>query len=1098
MIKKIIGYFIKNSLFANLLTIFVVIVGLLSILNVRRAAYRSVDFKEVHIYTEYPGASPKDVEINVTKPIEDKIKELTGIENYISSSVENFSSIKIKIDLEVNDYEKVKSDIRRAVDNVTNLPLSCKQPEVVEIKENEVHSPMTIVVSGDNLTKKELVEQTKVLKKKLLILPEVLRVDVPDMKDREIQIKLDLDKMNKFYISMDEVIAAIQNKNIEVTGGTLESFISEKTIITMSKFQDIHDVGDVIVRSNYDGNIIYLRDIAVMEDTFEKASAITRYNGKNGFAVEVYRKEKADIIKLSNKVTALVKEYNENKTNQNLSVEIIEDDSDITRNLLNIVYNNAIIGFILVLIILFIFMNFKNAFWSAMGIPFAVCFSFIFFPLLNITINSISLMGLVIMLGIIVDDAIIISETIYSKQLDKNNGINDIIKSISNIAPSVITAVITTIVAFLPILFWKSLEADFAREIPVVVIFILAGSLLEALFILPNHVIHKFTKPVKLLLGFIMGGLLSFLIIKKFLTFITNDIITVIFSILTGTGSAVLFMSLYKDQESNTKEKLFMKILKKGYESVIRFILRFRYAFVIIFISASVTIILILGITGNIKFDMFPDNDVLEFSITGKVKDYKSLNYTSKKVNEIENFLLDNYFGNSINSLGIKCGKQGYPEAFDISVTMLPKIDKCRYKADEIISRVRKKMEQAGCFTDIVIDKNIGNPNEGRDVEIQVIDNDDIRRKKITDEIIIYLNKLDKDVTAKNKKYKKTVFDIERSDNNKKDELVIKPKYLKNSKYGVTPLKIANAVRIAYDGYIVSDFITNEETINYRLILDEHYRRELKSFDKLMVLNNYHKLVRINDLIDIKEDKSDSSITHYNGDKTILISADLNEKIITPQELYANFNNDFKNIEYKYPGCRIILGGMAETSNKSLNGLLVALIIAVICVFFILILLFKSVFQPFIVMIAIPFGIVGVTVAFFFHGMTFSVFAILGIIGLSGVVVNNSLVMVDCINRLIKENPDKNILEIVIMGAGSRFRPILITTLTTVVGLLPTAYGIGGKNRMIIPVAMSMTWGLIFSTILTLLLIPSLYLILNDIKRVNLKLFNRIPNNLKN
>jgi multidrug efflux pump subunit AcrB len=949
---------------------------------------------------------------------------------------------------------------------------------------------MNIGIFSESLNQHQLIKITKDLKTKILTIPYISKVEIPELRDREIHIKLDLEKLDTYYISLDEIINKIKGRNIEITGGTIESYTLEKTIITLSKFKDITDVQNVIIRGNYDGNKIYLKDIATIEDRFEKPFVIKRYNGKNGLSIKIFKKESADIIKTTDMVYSLLDNFKKANKSKNIFIEIINDNSMKTKDLLKIVNNNAIFGFIFVIIILFFFMNFKNALWTAMGIPTALCFAFIFFPYLGITINSISLMGIIIMLGIVVDDAIIISENIYRYNLGEKNENSNAVNAISEVAPAVITSVLTTIVAFLPILFWKSLEAKFAIEIPIVVIFILIGSIFEAFLILPNHLAHNFSNKLKIIIGFIFGTLISFITIKTlFNTILTNIIIQFFISSFFGIITSLIFLFFYHDieKEKQFKERKIITILKKHYSFILNIILRYRYLTLILFISVSFSIIILLGKTEKIKFEMYPDNDIQEFLISGNIKNNISLKYTSDTVLKLEHSIINNYYNKNFKSIISTCGSRGHPEYFSINVILNLETSKRKNTVDEIIQEIRKKMVNMNEFTNINIIKDTGSPDWGRDLELQIIGDDDIKRRELTSIVFNFLAEQNSKIIKEKKKspnLNNVIYDIERSDNFIKNELILIPKYNQNSRYGISPLTIANAIRIAYDGFIITDFKTNEEIINYRLIADDKYRDEINTIKKLKVSSNNNKLIPVDNLVNIKEKKSEISIFHYNGVRNTLVSADLDTKLISLQEIYSELNNKIKQFELEYPGLLIIIKGSVEVTNDSMNGLINTLLIALMLIAFILIFLFKSFLQPLIVLIAIPFAVFGVIITFFFHGMTLGIMAILGIIGLCGVVVNDSLVLVEYINRQIKNNPDKSIIELVKKGAITRFRPIILTTLTTVAGLFPTVYGLGGKNKMIIPVAMSMSWGLIFATVLTLILIPCLYLIIYDIKNI--------------
>ncbi|MBU1077461.1 MAG: efflux RND transporter permease subunit, partial [Spirochaetes bacterium] len=476
------------------------------------------------------------------------------------------------------------------------------------------------------------------------------------------------------------------------------------------------------------------------------------------------------------------------------------------------------------------------------------------------------------------------------------------------------------------------------------------------------------------------------------------------------------------------------------------------------------------GLFFKMKFQMFPDIDTKFFYIHGKINRIKSLEFTSDKVKLLEEFILKKYDKKTLQSLVSYSGAKGYPENYSILFYLKPASLR-DITSDQIIETMRKKMEEMNIFTNIYIEKDTGGPPTGRALVIDIVGNDNDKRKELTARIKDHLHEL------------KGVHDIQSTDVDLKKEIKVYPGYEKIARLGVTAVGIAQIIKIAYEGLIVTDIQTPEEMIEYRIMLADEYRRKLSTLDRLKVLNNQHKLIPILQMVNMDETDAPTVILHYNGDRTTTISADVDAKIITPKEIYLKLKNDFKNFEIENPGFQLNFGGEAKESIKSLTSIYHAIMIAVAGIFLILILLFKSFSQPIIVLMTIPFGFIGVYLAFLAHGMILGVMALLGVTGLSGVVVNDSLVMVEHINMLKKKNPKKEPKQLIVNGAVTRLRPILVTTITTVAGLFPTAYGLSGKDYMLVPATMAISWGLIFATTLTLFLIPCLYHIEMDTRK---------------
>jgi multidrug efflux pump subunit AcrB len=1024
-LKKLIRYFIRKSLFVTLITFFVITAGIINLRTIKKEGVPQVDQKLLRITTLYPGASPEDVELNVTIPIEDALKGVDGIDKYDSVSAENYSKIWVHLDKDAANPEKIKADIRSAVDSVSDLPKEVKdRPNIWEWKISNMGILQMGVFSG-TLPEKQLRVRANDLKKKILALPRVSKNYEGGIRDREIHIKLNLKKLNEYHIAFEEVVQAIKANNIQISGGMLESYNAEKAIVTFAKFKGLFDVENIIVRSTFEGDRILLKDIAQIVETFEEELVKFRFNGKNGMMINAVKKQSADIIKTVSAIKKCVADYKKSLKDEDIDFAYLWDMSEETITRLTIVQRNAIIGFVFVVITLLLFLNLRNAFWTALGIPFSFCFAVLFFPLFDVTINSVTLLAVVVVLGMIVDDAIIITENIYRHRIEGELPLQAGINATEEVVYPVISTILTTIVAFLPIIFIAGMIGDFAKTIPIVVALALIGSLIEALFLLPNHV-TRFSK-----------------------------------------GRT----------EKTIGEKKFIAYFKEKYGKFLYTALRYRYLVIGIFLLLSGFTLYLVQY--HMKFEMFPDADANTFWVYGKTKEIKSLEYTSDKIKELESFILESYDRKSLRSFLAEIGSGGYPENFNIVFYLNPPAQR-DITADGVIIDLRKKIEEMDVFSNIHFEKDTGGPPTGRGLEIQVIGNEAARRKDISNSIVKYLEGTG------------GVFDIDRTDEERRKELKIIPNRERIAKYGVTAYNIAAAIKIAYNGLTVTDMLEENEKINYRIMLDDKSRSRITTLDRLKTMNKQGKLIPISQMVTVKEGLTSTHIRHYNSDKSTVIMADVNSKVITPSEIYSKIKEDFKYFAAGNPGFQLVLGGEAEESVETLESMLRSLYIAIAGIAFILILLFRSILQPVMVMFAIPFGLIGVVFAFYAHGMTLSVMGLLGMIGLSGVVVNDSLVMVEFMNMLKKKNPGRNILDIARDGAVMRLRPILLTTITTCASVFPTAYGLGGTDIMIRPSTLSLFWGLIFATTLTLILIPCLYVIEYTLKETVKQLLQKI------
>ena len=491
--KNVIRFFAKNLTLSNLNAILLILMGVFAYLTINRDINPKVDFGRIEITTFFPGASPEDVEINVTNKIEKELLSVTGIKKFRSTSRENQSYVQIWIDPDISNQEKVKSDIRRAVDGISDLPAELeKQPFIHE--ENSGMFPIIEVGLYGDVPYKQLRELAKGFEKKLKRISGVSRLRSFGMRDREIKIEVNPEKLKQYYISLESIVGAIRTRNVRSSGGHFASYMDKKNVVTLSQFKNPMEVKEVLVKANLEGFDLRVKNLAKVKDDFKKEKVLSRMNGKPAISFVVQKGENADIVYTVDRIRELVAEE-EKYLPPKVKFTFSDDLSRTVKNRFNIVKSNGIMGLILVIIVLSFFLNFRSSIWVAMGIPITIFGVVFLLKVIGYSLDAIGITSFVVVIGIIVDDAIIISENIYRhfEELGKSP-LDAAVDGLSEVAAPVLTTILTTLVAFAPMFFMKGLMGKFMFVIPLVITFALVISLLEAFFILPAHLVPGLKK----------------------------------------------------------------------------------------------------------------------------------------------------------------------------------------------------------------------------------------------------------------------------------------------------------------------------------------------------------------------------------------------------------------------------------------------------------------------------------------------------------------------------------------------------------------------------------------------------------------------------
>jgi len=1030
--EKVFRFFAERHLIATVFTLMIFLIGFSVSLTMKRDFLPVVNLSIVSIVTVYPGASPQDVELNITNPIEDAINEITGIEKTTSLSAEGMSTVTITLDQNFTDDEsdKVASEIKDAVGRIDDFPLDLRNKPIVKNLRSSEIPILDVGLSSHTMTYRELREFAKSFEKKLKNLQGVARFNRYGFRDREVHIDILPDLMRQYRIPLSSIVRSIKNRNISETSGSIETYATGEDIVTLGQFKSPLDVKKVVVQATFGGPAITLDKISQIKDTFEDESIIPRINAKSVIYYSIYKKESSDIVRTTNMIKEFI-EKEKKKGNMKANVLLANDTSRYVDAGYSVVINNGIMGLLIVVILLSVFLRFRISMWVALGIPISILAAISLIPQFGYSMNVISLSALILVLGIIVDDAIIISESIYKRWEDGEEPVDAAVNGIKSVFWPVVTTVFTTCLAFLPMFLIPGTTGKFIFVIPLVITLSVIISLAEGVIALPAHIAISLKK-IKI----------------------------------------------------RTKSE----VSTKGYDWFKDFLIRalkFRYLLIGGFVILLVGSIILAAFKMEVIF--FPDTGADSFSIFIETPVGTPLKTTSDRVKKIEDILLK-HDKKEITSFSTLIGKKreelrqqhyGY-----IRVNLSPNSER-KNSAQNIADALRKQTSRLKGFINIIYDIQAAGPRPKKPISIRLEGDDNKERKRFANDLIDLLKK------------QKGIVDITRDDTKGKKQVQLILNYKLLARAGLSVSDVSTTLRTAFKGEDVTRVQYADEEVYFVVKMAKKSGSGTKNIlNKVFIPNKNGQFIPLNRLAAFKTVDGPAAMRHYNGERTITVEASVEKTITSVKKVNALIKNKFKNGEV-YKGITYRIAGSAVNVSDSMKQFLITFVIAILGIYFLLLILFNSPLQPFLVMGAIPFGLTGVILAFAIHNEPLSFMAFLGIVGLSGVVVNDSLVLVHQINALKKKYIDKTIIEIVAQGSADRLRAVLITTITTASGVLPLAYGIGGVDPINAPMALALGWGLLFATPLTLILVPCFYCISNDFSEAAGHFKNKIALSLK-
>jgi multidrug efflux pump subunit AcrB len=1005
---QIARFFLDRPVVANLLTLIIIVVGVSAIFQARRAMYPPVNFDIIKITTTYPGASVEEIETKVTEKIEEEILKVSNIEKIKSSSIEGMSLIYVFIDPDADNIDRVKDEVQQAVDRVPDLPRDMDdRPLLDEMRSSNI---VIVEVAVHGASERDRRTAAKALKDEFIEIPGVKSVELSGYRRREVIILAETAALQDKYIALSDIVQALQARNIRTSAGNLEG-ASEQKIVTFSEFEDPADVANVVVRSNFTGQQVLIGEIATIRDGFAEHDILPRTAGQPSINLLVRAQASGDVITISENVVTMIEEFRE-RAPPGVEIGIVTDFSRYAKSLLDIVTNNAVIGFCFVLITLSLLLNRYIALWTAAGIPLAIFGAFALFPFFGIDINFLTLLTFILVLGMLVDDAIVIAERISWHREQGMDPHAASLQGLRDVFWPVCATIATTILAFLPIFAMQGITGKFMWTMPVVIILVLGMSLLEASLLLPCHIAQVPRTPPKRVKWF-----------------------------LWTQGKA---------------------------EQLIRMGVRYRGRTLAVF--AGFLVIAGILLTTHMKFMLFPYDDIDMFYVIAELPAGTPLETTARRLEAVENIVATIPETELINfstrvgthDTDVYGASSGRHENWGmVSVYLLPAIERDR-ASEEIMGELEAELSKLEGFDRLYLEKFNDGPPIGKPITVSVVSDIDSQRRGMANDIL----KLLQDTPG--------VLDLDMSEQTGIAELRMRPRHDRLAKSGVTVQQLSTVLRTAYAGVVATEITRNGEEIDFRVRLSDADRRDRSKLAQLYIPNRAQQLIAMGQLVETESSEGLDVMRHYNGRRSITITGDIDSNILTAWEINERIRDQFGPEAERNPTLRLIFGGEEQATQESMQSLFRAFGIALLGIYCVLVLLFQSFTLPFLIMSAIPFGLAGVVVVFFIADLPISFLATIGSLGLIGVLVNDSLIMVSHLQDLRKTKGELSIEEI-IQGAKDRLRPVLLTTITTVCGLLPTIFGIGGYEPFVVPIVLAIAGGLIFATPITLILVPTIY-----------------------
>jgi multidrug efflux pump subunit AcrB len=1026
--RGIINYFIKNSFAANAIMIGLLIIGIISGLQMKSTFFPDIPDRIIFVQTVLPGASPEEIEEGIINKIEEKLKGITGIEQITSVSNENTGSVTIEVKKKADAYIVVE-DVKNAVNSIPSFPAGMEPPKVF-VNENLGFAISFAISGAENLQK--LKEVARKAEDDLLAMDGISKVRLSGFPDEEIVVECRERDLRAYQLTFAEISAAVRAANIDITGGKVKAAEEEILLRARQKEYYANDLRNIVVKKDANGGKIYLHQVADVRDQWVEDNPSRSFlDGAPSVVINISNTPKTeDMITITDMVKSYVADFNERE--DLLEATVVRDGSITLKQRINLLTENGLLGFALVIVLLAMFLHWRIAFWVALAIP--ICFGgmFIFANYLDVTINVVSLFGMIVVIGILVDDGIVIAENIYQKYEKGYSRVRAAVEGTLEVLPAIFTAIITTIIAFSAFFFIDGTLGDFFVEMSIVVIFSLVFSLIEGAIILPTHVAHS-----------------------KALSKKNED----------EPKGALSRLRLFFD-------RLMDGLRDKVYAPVLKFTLYNK------FLSIAFMVCLLMltfgAINGGlIKGTFFPNIERDNVSINLKMPSGTNPDITMQWLQHIEqsawraNDSLTQQFFNGekqpIERIERNLGPSTYQGS--INIALLPGENRDSLRLRKILNTIREFTGDIDNAEELVFGSQSA---FGKPVSISLVGEDYEELNAATRTVKQRMTKLEEliDVTDNNQEGLKEI-NLELSE--------------KGAFLGLNTQFILNQVRQGFFGAEVQRIQRGRDEVKVWVRYAEADRSDISNLLNMRIRLGNGVEYPLSELADVSIGRGVVSINHLNGKREIRIESEISNDNVSVSDITASLKNDIiPEILEEYPSVSALFEGQNREQEKSQNSMAKIMPILLGLMVFCIALTFRSIMQTLAVFLLIPFAFIGVAWGHWAVGIPISLFSVLGIIALIGILVNDALVFVATYNNNLQDGQKQ--MDALVDAGLSRFRPIILTSITTFAGLFPLLLEKSLQAQFLKPMAVSVSFGLLLITIIILLMLPVFLVIVNRVK----------------
>jgi multidrug efflux pump subunit AcrB len=1026
--RGLIAYFAKNPVAANLLMIILLVGGLLSVLGLTAQVFPTLDTGTVSISVAYPGATPTEVEEGITRRVEEAVFGIDGVDRVISRASENLGSVTLELK-DFVDADKVRDDAEAAVQQLIDFPPEdAEQPKVV--RADTLSDVLTIVVSSE-MGERELRRGAELVEQELLALPGVSLVSLIGAKDYEIAIEISEDTLRRYDLTMSQVASTIRRSSINLSSGQIQTQGGDILLRTNTKRNSGEAFENIVLRAEPDGSVLRVSDVATVRDGFVDVDLINQFNGRDSVLVKVQKSEVEDVLAIAAEIKTFLQGYT---PPLGIDVSVWNDQTETLEDRIGLLLRNGLQGFALVFLFLVIMLDLRLALWVAMGVPISFLGAFLFFDAFDVNINMISLFALIIVLGIVVDDAVVVGESIISEQENGKTGMQAAMDGVNAVIGPVMVGVLTTMAAFAPLLFATGTFGQILGVVPVVVILVLSMSLIEAFFILPSHLANG----------------------QKWSRWPLDKIQNIV----------AIRVDQFRTQ-----------ILAPAVSRAVRF----RY----LTLAGGIGLLVLAGSlvgTGAVRFIFFPDLEANSVRATVEFPIGTPFELTKEAANQMVNAAntvnarLD---GAAFESISVTIGGQtrsgGGPgggsrmtiasHIASVQITLGPEPPRTR-SAKELERLWRAEVgdirgvERLSYTADFF--------GSQADLEFELAH----QNSEVLDQAVDSLRASYAGIDG--------VYEIQDSNSIGKRQLDINLTSMGEAA-GLTPTDIARQLRRNFFGEEVQRIQRGREELKVMVRYPQSNRSSITDlFDARIRLADGSE-APLSSVAQVTESRSLSAINRIDGLRIVSVSGQVDDTVTSPNLANAAIlEKTVPNLKQQFPGLQIRQAGAGREQSNDLSALGRLTLVAILIIFALIASQLKSYTQPLIILAGVPFGAAGALVGHFLLGYNLSFISIFGMVALSGVVVNDSLVLLDRYNKLVEDGWEN--AKAIVEASRLRFRAIFLTTATTALGLTPMLFETSTQAQFLIPMAVSLATGIVFASVIILFLIPALVMIREDMR----------------